>query len=190
MLPSLLLSVQKFLLRSPKIPPLSLVSFYLNVIRFLSISADYLITRHLYEDKHRHSPGELTDLRSALVNNTIFASLAVRHGFHKFFLHLSPGLAEVVERFVRIQEENGHAINEEVSKLHEDNYLVLLTVTKEFLMQLLIVVRFLVKFSHHVIVPCQPPRLEYFFKVNFKFSKSNKKTVRKRSHLLLLKNNL
>ncbi|CAH0384189.1 unnamed protein product [Bemisia tabaci] len=81
---------------------------------------DYLITRHLYEDKHRHSPGELTDLRSALVNNTIFASLAVRHGFHKFFLHLSPGLAEVVERFVRIQEENGHAINEEYYLIGEE----------------------------------------------------------------------
>lgn len=57
----------------------------------------------------------MTDLRSALVNNTIFASLAVRHGFHKFFRHLSPGLAEVVERFVRIQEENNHVISEEVN---------------------------------------------------------------------------
>merc|ERR1719189_417133 len=46
---------------------------------------DYLITRHLYEDPRLHSPGALTDLRSALVNNTIFACLAVRHQFHKFF---------------------------------------------------------------------------------------------------------
>ncbi|KOB78917.1 putative dicer 1 [Operophtera brumata] len=48
--------------------------------------SDYLITRHLYEDPRRHSPGALTDLRSALVNNTIFATLAVRHGFHKLEL--------------------------------------------------------------------------------------------------------
>ena len=75
---------------------------------------DYLITRHLYEDSRQHSPGALTDLRSALVNNTIFASLAVRYGFHKYFRHLSPGLNEVVDRFVRIQEENGHTISEEV----------------------------------------------------------------------------
>lgn len=81
------------------------------------ICSDYLITRHLYEDKRQHSPGALTDLRSALVNNTIFASLAVRHGFHKYFRHLSPGLSEVVERFVRIQEENSHAISEEVHKM-------------------------------------------------------------------------
>jgi hypothetical protein len=73
-----------------------------------------MITRHLYEDKRAHSPGALTDLRSALVNNTIFASLAVRHGLHKFFRHLSPGLGEVVQRFVTIQEENSHTISEEV----------------------------------------------------------------------------
>lgn len=75
---------------------------------------DYLITRHLYEDPRQHSPGALTDLRSALVNNTIFASLAVRHGFHKYFRHLSPGLNDVIDRFVRIQQENGHCISEEV----------------------------------------------------------------------------
>lgn len=79
---------------------------------------DYLITRHLYEDKRQHSPGALTDLRSALVNNTIFASLAVRNGFHKYFKHLSPGLSEVVCRFVTIQEENGHTIDEEVPFLN------------------------------------------------------------------------
>lgn len=75
---------------------------------------DYLITRHLYEDPRQHSPGALTDLRSALVNNTIFASLAVRHGFHKYFRHLSPGLNDVIDRFVRIQVENNHSISEEV----------------------------------------------------------------------------
>lgn len=67
---------------------------------------DYLITRHLYEDPHKHSPGALTDLRSALVNNTIFATLAVKHDFHKFLLHLSPGLQTICQRFVKIQEEN------------------------------------------------------------------------------------
>ncbi|KAK9499033.1 hypothetical protein O3M35_003549 [Rhynocoris fuscipes] len=81
---------------------------------------DYLITRHLYEDKRAHSPGALTDLRSALVNNTIFASLAVKHGFHKYFRHLSPGLGEVVQRFVTIQEENSHAISEEFYLVGEE----------------------------------------------------------------------
>lgn len=75
---------------------------------------DYLITRHLFEDPRQHSPGALTDLRSALVNNTIFASLAVRHGFHKHFRHLSAGLHQVIDRFVRIQHENGYTLSEEV----------------------------------------------------------------------------
>ncbi|KAB0798298.1 hypothetical protein PPYR_09291 [Photinus pyralis] len=80
---------------------------------------DYVITRHLYEDPRMHSPGALTDLRSALVNNTIFASLAVRHGFHRYFRHLSPALHEVIERFVRIQEESGHALVEDLYLLAE-----------------------------------------------------------------------
>ncbi|CAH2987847.1 unnamed protein product [Chilo suppressalis] len=81
---------------------------------------DYLITRHLYEDSRRHSPGALTDLRSALVNNTIFATLAARHGFHKYFRHMSPGLNEVLTRYVKIQEENGHSISEEHYLIQED----------------------------------------------------------------------
>nr|XP_029717928.1 endoribonuclease Dcr-1 isoform X1 [Aedes albopictus] len=81
---------------------------------------DYLITRHLYEDPRQHSPGALTDLRSALVNNTIFASLAVRHDFHKYFRHLSPGLNDVIDRFVRIQQDNGHIISEEYYLISED----------------------------------------------------------------------
>ncbi|KAG7161841.1 endoribonuclease Dicer-like 2 [Homarus americanus] len=82
---------------------------------------DYLITRHLYEDKRQHSPGALTDLRSALVNNTIFASLAVKYDFHKYFRHFSPGLDRVVRDFVKMQEENGHKINEELNTLPNRN---------------------------------------------------------------------
>ncbi|XP_066967294.1 endoribonuclease Dcr-1-like [Macrobrachium rosenbergii] len=81
---------------------------------------DYLITRHLYEDKRQHSPGALTDLRSALVNNTIFASLAVKYDYHKYFRHFSPGLDRVVRDFVKMQEENGHKINEEYYFMEED----------------------------------------------------------------------
>lgn len=67
---------------------------------------DYLITRHLFEDERQHSPGTLTDLRSALVNNTIFATLAVKFNFHKYFLHFSPNLHSVVAKFVKMQVDN------------------------------------------------------------------------------------
>ena len=73
-----------------------------------------------FQDPRLHSPGALTDLRSALVNNTIFACLAVRHQFHKFFKHLSPGLQHVCDRFVRIQAENGWKVSEECYLIEED----------------------------------------------------------------------
>ncbi|XP_064484368.1 endoribonuclease Dicer-like [Ornithodoros turicata] len=67
---------------------------------------DYLITRHLYEDPQRHSPGTLTDLRSALVNNTFFASLAVKYDFHRYFKNVSPGLFAVIQRFVEMKRHS------------------------------------------------------------------------------------
>lgn len=76
--------------------------------------ADYLITRYLYEDPRQHPPGALTDLRSALVNNTTFAVLAVRYEFHRFFKHFSHTLNQVMDKFIKAQEGNGHCINEEV----------------------------------------------------------------------------
>ncbi len=44
------------------------------------------------------------------MNNTIFASLAVKHDFHKFFKHLSPGLQTVIDHFVRTQADNDHKV--------------------------------------------------------------------------------
>jgi len=78
----------------------------------------------------------LTDLRSALVNNTIFASLAVRNGFHKYFKHLSPGLSEVICKFVTIQEENGHTIDEEVSNYYSNIFIQLINYQFFFLLSL------------------------------------------------------
>lgn len=61
---------------------------------------DYLVTRMLYEDQRKHSPGILTDLRSALVNNTFFASLAVEYEFHKYLKNTSHDLYKVMNAFV------------------------------------------------------------------------------------------
>uniref|UniRef100_A0A6G1SN96 Endoribonuclease Dcr-1 n=2 Tax=Aceria tosichella TaxID=561515 RepID=A0A6G1SN96_9ACAR len=62
---------------------------------------DYLITRYLFEDPRCHSPGTLTDLRSALVNNTFFASLAVKYNFHKYLKFISDELTHVIEGFIK-----------------------------------------------------------------------------------------
>ena len=74
------------------------------------IKLAYCTVHTFPQDPRLHSPGALTDLRSALVNNTIFACLAVRHQFHKFFKHLSPGLQTVCDRSAYILARNGQIV--------------------------------------------------------------------------------
>ncbi|XP_054153057.1 endoribonuclease Dicer-like [Oppia nitens] len=73
---------------------------------------DYLITRYLYEDPAGHSPGTLTDLRSALVNNTFFASLSVKYKFYKHLKMLSFDLFRVVMAFVDKFKNNDERNND------------------------------------------------------------------------------
>ncbi|XP_060562889.1 endoribonuclease Dicer-like [Ruditapes philippinarum] len=82
---------------------------------------DYVITRHLYEDSDKYSPGVLTDLRSALVNNNIFAALAVKWDFHKYFKAISPSLFHVIEKFVSRQKEKEDEIDDENDETDEDH---------------------------------------------------------------------
>ncbi|XP_053331205.1 endoribonuclease Dicer [Spea bombifrons] len=83
---------------------------------------DYLITKHLYEDPRQHSPGVLTDLRSALVNNTIFASLAVKYDYHKYFKAVSPELFHIIDDFVQFQLEKNEmqGMDSELRRSEED----------------------------------------------------------------------
>ncbi|XP_059665629.1 endoribonuclease Dicer homolog 2 isoform X2 [Cornus florida] len=53
---------------------------------------DYLITMHLCHKYPGLSPGLLTDLRSASVNNDCYAHSAVKAGLHKHILHASQEL--------------------------------------------------------------------------------------------------
>lgn len=97
---------------------LKIVSTYFRVEFLGDAILDYVITRHLYEDSQKYSPGILTDLRSALVNNNIFAALAVKWGFHKYFKAISPSLFYVIDKFVKRQKEKREDdidIDEEVS---------------------------------------------------------------------------
>ncbi|KAH9670549.1 Endoribonuclease Dicer [Citrus sinensis] len=50
---------------------------------------DYLITVYLYNKYPGLSPGYLTDMRSASVNNDCYALSSVKHGLHKHILHAS-----------------------------------------------------------------------------------------------------
>jgi endoribonuclease Dicer len=89
-------------------------SFLLQAVTHASYSAnrvtdcyqrlDFLITCHIYESCGLLTPGELTDLRSALVNHVTFASLSVRNGVHKFMKYTSSKLMDMVDNFVTFQE--------------------------------------------------------------------------------------
>ncbi|KAL5140770.1 Endoribonuclease Dicer 2 [Glycine soja] len=62
-------------------------------LEFLGDSVlDYLITWHLYNEYPGMSPGQLTDMRSASVNNDCYAWSAIKHGLHKHVLHASQEL--------------------------------------------------------------------------------------------------
>lgn len=50
---------------------------------------DYLVTCHIYSTFPNYEPGQISALRSALVNNVTFAEMAVRLNLHKALLHNS-----------------------------------------------------------------------------------------------------
>uniref|UniRef100_A0AAF5CWV1 Endoribonuclease Dicer n=1 Tax=Strongyloides stercoralis TaxID=6248 RepID=A0AAF5CWV1_STRER len=73
---------------------------------------DFVITRYLFSHEANFNPGTLTDLRSALVNNTMLASVAVDHDFHKYLMEFSPKLNEVIKKFVTfIKSHENELIN-------------------------------------------------------------------------------
>ncbi|XP_047990748.1 endoribonuclease Dicer [Leguminivora glycinivorella] len=82
---------------------------------------DFLITSHIFENCDQLKPGELTDLRSALVNNVTFASYVVKLGLHKFLCsQLNPTLDKAIMMFVEHQEQRDHEIIEDVLYLIDE----------------------------------------------------------------------
>lgn len=79
---------------------------------------DFLITVHIFEKCESLSPGDLTDLRSALVNNVTLGALSVRHQLYKFMLYQSSKLNDCMMRFVNHQEDRSHVIDDDVSVIY------------------------------------------------------------------------
>ena len=77
---------------------------------------DYLITTQVYERFPHFDPGKITDMRSALVNNNLFAELAVKLGLHKLLLHCSPVLFRLIPDYERFLAERGE--DQEVELIH------------------------------------------------------------------------
>uniref|UniRef100_A0A0N4ZYI6 RNA helicase n=1 Tax=Parastrongyloides trichosuri TaxID=131310 RepID=A0A0N4ZYI6_PARTI len=80
---------------------------------------DFVITRYLYSHEANFSPGTLTDLRSALVNNTMLASIAVMNDFHKYLMELNPALHIVIKKFVLFVKTH----EDELINLHSDLFM-------------------------------------------------------------------
>ncbi|XP_019053854.1 PREDICTED: endoribonuclease Dicer homolog 3b isoform X4 [Nelumbo nucifera] len=71
-------------------------------LEFLGDSVlDLLITCHLYQSHKDVDPGELTDLRSANVNNENFAQVAVRHNLQQHLQHGSGLLLTQITEYVK-----------------------------------------------------------------------------------------
>ncbi|GJM92126.1 hypothetical protein PR202_ga08557 [Eleusine coracana subsp. coracana] len=66
---------------------------------------DILITHHLYLTHKDTDEGELTDLRSASVNNENFAQVAVKHKLHHFLQHSSGLLLDQITEYANSMEE-------------------------------------------------------------------------------------
>ena len=66
---------------------------------------DYLITCFIYCQFPNYTPGQITDMRSALVNNITFAEIAVKElQLHTYLLQLSPSLFKQITEFVNSLE--------------------------------------------------------------------------------------
>lgn len=82
---------------------------------------DFLISAYIYEQNPTMNPGQLTDLRSALVNNITLACILVRHGLHLYILSESASLTDTISKFVAFQENHKHAITDQVNLLAEES---------------------------------------------------------------------
>ncbi|XP_063981181.1 endoribonuclease Dicer-like [Diachasmimorpha longicaudata] len=75
---------------------------------------DFLITIHIYQSCGNLTPGDLTDLRSALVNNITFACLSVKFGLHTGLLAYAPKLTDAIDKFVSFQDEKGYKVGDDL----------------------------------------------------------------------------
>ncbi|KAH8316364.1 hypothetical protein KR067_005872 [Drosophila pandora] len=82
---------------------------------------DFLISGYIFEHNTKMTPGQLTDLRSALVNNTTLACICVRHKIHLFILAENALLSEAIASFVQFQETQNHRVTNHVRILLEEN---------------------------------------------------------------------
>ena len=76
---------------------------------------DFLVTLHIFNKcESELQPGDLTDLRSALVNNNIFAVIAVENDYHKYLKEYSPELFNAIRHFVIVACDHQQNLGDKV----------------------------------------------------------------------------
>ncbi|XP_056866743.1 endoribonuclease Dicer homolog 3 isoform X2 [Raphanus sativus] len=76
-------------------------SYSYERLEFLGDSVlDFLITRHLFNTYEKTGPGEMTDLRSACVNNENFAQVAVKNNLHTHLQRCSTVLETQIKEYL------------------------------------------------------------------------------------------
>jgi dsRNA-specific ribonuclease len=92
-----------------------------EVLEFMGDAVlDILITCYIYQECTTFTPGQLTDLRSALVNNVTLACILVRNDLHRYILAESASLSDSIEKFVQFQRFHDHQITDQVQLLVEE----------------------------------------------------------------------
>ena len=67
---------------------------------------EFLVTRHLYFRHAKLSPGELTDIRQDLLNNNIFATIAVKYKYNEHLKQMSPMWFKTIKNFItKVEDE-------------------------------------------------------------------------------------
>lgn len=74
-----------------------------------------MITSYTIQYCKKITPGEISEIKSSLVNNITFSSLSTRIGLHRFILAKSLEMTEAIDRFYNIQQKKNHTIWQEVN---------------------------------------------------------------------------
>ncbi|XP_041450181.1 endoribonuclease Dicer isoform X2 [Drosophila obscura] len=107
-------------LTHPSFPTNRLTGCYQELEFIGDAILDFLISAYIFENNSKLRPGQLTDLRSALVNNTTLGCICVRHKLHLFILAENALLSETISKFVNFQESQGHRVTNHVRFLLEE----------------------------------------------------------------------
>uniref|UniRef100_A0A1A9WSS4 ribonuclease III n=1 Tax=Glossina brevipalpis TaxID=37001 RepID=A0A1A9WSS4_9MUSC len=81
---------------------------------------DMLVTCYIFERYHSMTPGMMTDMRMALVNNITLGCICVRHRFHLSILYENSALSEAIRKFADFQETQQHRVTDQVRILMEE----------------------------------------------------------------------